>query len=635
MSRRAPGSPADLPAPHDAQLSAARGLAVDTIRALAQADAARRSADAELQWRHRHASWAAYDHALLAWRFSALENSRLQQVSRLLGERGPLRGLLALPGALWRLRRPMAPGPEPAPPDFPRPDAVPPVPDAVEPARDDVSVRGSGPTVLAIVDEISAEGLATVCRLVQPGPGSWRSALEQETPSLLLVESAWSGNGGQWRDRLQSDSPDLIALLDACRHRGIPSVFWNKEDPNHFGHFLPLAAHFDRVLTTAAECVDDYRARLGHDRVGVLSFACAPDRHHPFEQAPRLDAVGFAGSWYARYPERQAWFDAFVAAVDPPLPVRIHDRTLGSGIEEFRYPDRHLARIVGCVSAADIPDVYRDTVFGLNLNTVGGSRTMFARRALELAACNTVVVSNPSPAMSAALGGAVLADADPGAAAEQVLAIAGDEAARHRLRLRARRAVLAEHTWEKLFAALLSSCALPVPATDGGVDVVLLADAGTAPGLMARVAAQSLAPVRIWWAGEGPAPEGAAGAWPPGDPALLAPLVAVMRAADHHGPHYLRDLHDAAVGPGRSGVGKLRRWVWRGAPVLDGLAQVPFRSRGQAPAWCSLLPGNRLLGLDAVQLAGLARFEVIAADEFGYCEDGGYNSAACASQVDA
>ena len=51
----------------------------------------------------------------------------------------------------------------------------------------------------------------------------------------------------------------------------------------------------------------------------------------------------------------------------------------------------------GCKAfAEDSREVYKESEFGLNFNTVTDSNTMFARRVFELMASNTVVLSNYS-----------------------------------------------------------------------------------------------------------------------------------------------------------------------------------------------------------------------------------------------
>ena len=104
--------------------------------------------------------------------------------------------------------------------------------------------------------------------------------MEEARPELLLVESAWMGNGGKWRNRIigfenLEDNP-LLELLQYCRKIGIPTAFWNKEDPPHFDEFIGAAREFDFVFTSDADCIPLYREALGHDRIYELPFAAQP-----------------------------------------------------------------------------------------------------------------------------------------------------------------------------------------------------------------------------------------------------------------------------------------------------------------------------------------------------------------------
>ncbi|MDO1752457.1 glycosyl hydrolase family 1, partial [Escherichia coli] len=66
---------------------------------------------------------------------------------------------------------------------------------------------------------------------------------------LIFVESAWEGNEGQWSRGIghysDEESADLRGLLNLAKELGVPTVFWNKEDPVHFARFAPNAALFD------------------------------------------------------------------------------------------------------------------------------------------------------------------------------------------------------------------------------------------------------------------------------------------------------------------------------------------------------------------------------------------------------
>ncbi|MGD8149474.1 hypothetical protein [Ornithinimicrobium sp. Y1694] len=113
---------------------------------------------------------------------------------------------------------------------------------------------------------------------------SWREQLAEQPIELLFVESAWNGNSGSWKYALTGSKapwPELVELVAHCREQGIPTVFWNKEDPVHFEDFLDSAALFDCVLTTEADLIPQYVARLGHDRVAAMPFAAASWIHNP------------------------------------------------------------------------------------------------------------------------------------------------------------------------------------------------------------------------------------------------------------------------------------------------------------------------------------------------------------------
>ena len=95
-----------------------------------------------------------------------------------------------------------------------------------------------GPTVAAVLDTFSEYCLRYEANLVLLTREGWRDQMEQSQPAFLLVESAWRGNNGQWTYLITNyssrDDNPLGELLHYCRERGIPTVFWNKEDPPHF-----------------------------------------------------------------------------------------------------------------------------------------------------------------------------------------------------------------------------------------------------------------------------------------------------------------------------------------------------------------------------------------------------------------
>ena len=468
-----------------------------------------------------------------------LLGSRSFRIGQALAEalRQPWR-LPGLPWRLWRIARDMRQVPARAGRE--------PVPAQRLPAGPGRSFR-----LAAVVDEFTALGLQGECELLLVTPDTGLEELREFRPELLLVESAWSGHRGSWRDLIVPPSPALLALLRHCERLGIPTAFWNKEDPSHFEHFLDTGCFFDHLLTTDADSIPGYRERTGRQEAGVMEFACQPRLHHPVDAGPREQAFMFAGSYYARYPERAADFDRLMSAIPAGVPVHIYDRNHGGGDPDFEFPERYRPRIRGRLSAEEVNGAYRRYAWAINLNTITRSPTMLSRRLLELLACNTLVLSNASRAMEAAFGDAVVVNPAP----EALRALLADPLTQARRRLRGLRAVMREHTWAHRVAQLRrlvdasapSAPALPAPrvyarAVDREEVSRLLAEfvAQSCPGARFHlVAAASLRegvdlPAGATWLDEAEAERTPVAT---GDEPVMAWL-----PDDAHGPNLLLDL---------------------------------------------------------------------------------------------
>ncbi|GAA4505424.1 glycosyltransferase family protein [Brevibacterium yomogidense] len=235
---------------------------------------------------------------------------------------------------------------------------------------------------------------------------AWREQLDDL--DLVFVESAWNGNGGQWAYQLTGESgvkDDVKELLSTCRARGIPTVFWNKEDPPHFDDFLEAAGLFDWVFTSDSRLIDSYRKALGHDRVKTLSFAAQPAVHNPARSSgPRTESgVAFAGMYFAhKYPERREqmqWLlgGAADAAAKTGDRFVVFSRQHG-GDARYQFPDDLSSHVIGSLPYDRMPTAYKDFGAFLNVNSVVDSPSMCARRIFEISASGTPVVSAPSEA---------------------------------------------------------------------------------------------------------------------------------------------------------------------------------------------------------------------------------------------
>lgn len=257
-----------------------------------------------------------------------------------------------------------------------------------------------------ILDEFSAESFGFEWSTRPLSPTGW--ATELDGLDFVFAESAWNGNAGQWKFKLtgpSGPSTEVTDLLTECQRRGIPTVFWNKEDPPHFEDFLPLAGLCDVVFTSDIRLVPEYQSRLGHDRVAALPFAAQPAIHNPSRPSRNVAArdIAFAGMYFAhKYPERRAQMDLLLGAAEAVSGrmqhgLEIFSRFLGND-ERYQFPGTLADRVVGSLPYRNLLTAYKHYKVFLNVNSVTDSPSMCARRIFEIAAAGTPVVTTPSAA---------------------------------------------------------------------------------------------------------------------------------------------------------------------------------------------------------------------------------------------
>lgn len=259
-------------------------------------------------------------------------------------------------------------------------------------------------TIAAILDEFSETCFSPECNLIPLRSTDYLSRLRKSGKiDLVLVESAWRGPGNSWSHYLVNNAkhpiptglPVLKKLISECKSLKIPTLFWSKEDPVHFKHFLISAGLFDWVATTDANCINQYKKKFNHNRVFVLPFAAQLKIHNPAPLLDRLPLPCFAGACRnTQYPNRKAAMDIVLKpAVNYGL--HIYDRhKVGSSGEDF--PPIYKECVKGGVPYNEMLNMYKKYRVFLNVNSIDSSPTMFSRRVFELLACGTPVISSPS-----------------------------------------------------------------------------------------------------------------------------------------------------------------------------------------------------------------------------------------------
>lgn len=302
--------------------------------------------------------------------------------------------------------------------------------------------------VAAIMDAFTLGNFRSECDLFEVTADNWQAQLDDFKPDLFFLESAWEGKDKSWYKKIANGSKELYDLTAYCHAKGIPVVFWNKEDPVYTDVFMSAASCADYVFTTDFDCIERYKRAFQHNNVYLLHFSAQPLVHNPVEMHERKDKFCFAGAYYHRYKDRSRVFDDFADAFEKGKGLEIFDRNLGSARPEHAFPQRYNKMIVGTLKPDDIHIAYKGYNYGINMNSVGQSQTMFARRVYELLASNTVSVGNYSRGVKNIFGDLTVATDSADTMQKQLDRYCGTMENYRKYRLLGLRKVLKDHLCE-------------------------------------------------------------------------------------------------------------------------------------------------------------------------------------------
>ncbi|RNL53940.1 glycosyltransferase [Arthrobacter oryzae] len=318
-----------------------------------------------------------------------------------------------------------------------------------------------------IMDDFSALAFSCEWSVVALRPDSWEQQLRDEKLSFVAIESAWAGNNGLWRGKITGPAgPSAVFrdMIQACRTAGLPTVFWNKEDPPHYDDFLPAAKLCDHVFTTDENILPRYRTDLGHNRVSVLPFAAQPKIHNPVRPRHGWHAreIAFAGMYFAhKYEDRRRQMDYLLgAAADVSEGKRsgfeIFSRQLGKE-PQYQFPGILARHVVGSLSYKQMLTAYKAYKVFLNVNSVTDSPSMCARRIFEITAAGTCVVSSPSTAITTFFPDNEIPTAETKEQAASLLkALLANQDYASRLVHKAQRSIWTEHTYRHRAASMVA-----------------------------------------------------------------------------------------------------------------------------------------------------------------------------------
>jgi len=265
--------------------------------------------------------------------------------------------------------------------------------------------------VAMVADEFTYNCFKYECIAFPLEPGGWLEVFQNNEMDFFFCESTWAGVDSllrPWRGKVYASENfssenrgALLGILQYCKENGIPTVFWNKEDPTHYEDrvhdFVDTALKFDHIFTTAAECVERYKNDYGHKSVHLLMFATQPKLFNPIETYERTDEVIFAGSWYRQHQERCDVMAGLLDSVlESPFSLKIYNRQSENDDPNHVFPAKYEPFINPRLPHVNLDQAYKGSKYGLNINTVVESRSMFARRVFELMSSNTLVITNCS-----------------------------------------------------------------------------------------------------------------------------------------------------------------------------------------------------------------------------------------------
>ena len=343
----------------------------------------------------------------------------------------------------------------------------------VEPRRPEIRIA-------CILDEFSWENLRYECDLFPLTTKNWRNEMSTNPPDMLLVESAWAGNGGDWRYKITYNKPQehnpLFPLLEYCKEKSIPAVFWNKEDPPNYDKFIDAAKRFDFIFTTDQNCIAKYKIDAPDSVVDVLPFAAQPEIQNPINktQIEKKGDICFAGAWYARHPERFADLEILLKA-SKSYDTHIYDRYLNHPEhEKYKFPEQYQKFIKGSLTFEEMNEAYKEYDIFLNVNSVKDSPTMFSRRVLEIIACGTPVVSGYAKGIENLLGKDIVPMCkNLKEATLNIDRLQNDIMEREKLVLKGQRIIFDLHTYERRMEKLCKRVGIDFEEKEDFVSIIM------------------------------------------------------------------------------------------------------------------------------------------------------------------
>ena len=333
---------------------------------------------------------------------------------------------------------------------------------------------------ISVLDEISETSWSEEFKLFRLVKKKFIEQVSVSTANGLFIESCWKGNQGEWEYAFTSpelkhqNAQSLLKALDIAKNKGLPILFWNKEDPMHYEKFLPIAQKCDIIFTTDANKVNDYKKDLKNNNVYSLPFAANPYICNPLNRSRyEEESICFAGSYYSvGHDDRKEQMDRMLPAL-LKLDGVIYDRMSQLNNERYFFPSIYKHIIRDSVNFKDMTGLYKHFKIFLNVNTITDSPTMMSRRVYELLACGTPVISTPSRAIEEQFPDIVQIATNAQEAEKIAQNLLDNPWEYARLAHKGYREVMLKHTYENRKEIVLSALNIEYKAPNPLVSIIL------------------------------------------------------------------------------------------------------------------------------------------------------------------
>ncbi len=329
--------------------------------------------------------------------------------------------------------------------------------------------------VLVISDEFTGNNLKNEFNVIRPTPENFIEILDNNDIDFFLCESAWQGNEKTWEHKVSDvgfrDNTILKKLVRECKKRSIPTAFWNKEDPFHFDSFINSAKEFDYVFTTDSSVIPKYKKK-GCKNVFWSPFFFDPKIFNPIKEYDVENKIVFAGAYYPKKFSERGEFMENMPEVFGDYGLTIYDRNFDKPDNVNQFPESFKKYIVGTLAPTEIKKAYKGYRVCLNTNSIVDSETMFARRVVEVLACNTPMLSSTSNAINNLFEGIIVATNNKDELKKQTELLFNNDELYSKRKLGGVREAFAKYTTEKVIKSILRKSNFEFKDETIGVDVI-------------------------------------------------------------------------------------------------------------------------------------------------------------------